>query len=139
MGTEQTPTAPPRWELAAEKITVRIRWFGVLLGAAYVNLGAADGQRLVLNAILALGAGFTVLDTGYSLRGRVFLGPYPLFISAMESLFIGLLCYYGGGLDSPFRYYYLLSIICCAIRYSRRTTTVTCLLHGLSYSLLHLV
>jgi signal transduction histidine kinase len=139
MGTDRTPAAPPRWELAAEKITVRIRWFGVLLGAAYVNLGAADGQRLVLNAILAVGAAFTVLDTWYSLRGRVFLGPYPLFISAMESLFIGVLCLSDGKVDSPFRYYYLLSLICCAIRYSRQTTVMTCLLHGLSYGLLHLV
>jgi signal transduction histidine kinase len=138
MGTEALSAAQPRWELAAEKITVRIRWFGVLLGYAHVNLGAADGQRLVLNAILGLGAAFTVLDTWYSFRGRVFLGPYPLFISAMESLFIGLLCLYDTGVDSPFRYYYLLSLICCAIRHSRTTTVITCLMHAVSYALLHL-
>ena len=40
-----------------------------------------------------LGAGYALLDTYYSLRGRVFLGRYPLAVSSMEALFIGLLCY----------------------------------------------
>ena len=35
----------------------------------------------------------------------------------MESVFIALLCYHDTGLASPFRWYYLLSLICCAIRY----------------------
>jgi signal transduction histidine kinase len=34
----------------------------------------------------------------------------------MESIFIALLCYHDTGLDSPFRWYYLLSLICCSIR-----------------------
>ena len=34
----------------------------------------------------------------------------------MESVFIALLCYHDTGLDSPFRWYYLLSLICCSIR-----------------------
>jgi len=83
-----------------------------------------------------LGALFTILDTFYSWRGRVFLGRYPLVISLMEAVFIGLLCYFESGLDSPFRYYYLLSLICCAIRYSTMLTAITCALDCVSYTLL---
>src|SRR5262245_18404219 len=108
---------PPRWELAAESIAIKIRWVGVLFGYLSVNLGPADAHRLVLNALRALGAVYTLLDTIHSFRGRVFLGRYPLFTSAMEAVFIGLLCHFHTGLNSPFRYYYLLSLICCAIRY----------------------
>src|SRR5947207_5082410 len=135
-----TPTAiPSRWELAAETIAVKIRWFGLLVGYVLVNLDdRGDGQRAVLNAILALGAVYALLDTYYSLRGRVFLGRYPLCVSLMEALFIGLLCFYHGGLESSFRYYYLLSLICCAIRYSSRVTYATCALHWASFSLLYL-
>ncbi len=49
--------------------------------------------------------------------GEVFLNRWPLFVSLMESVFIALLCYHDTGLASPFRWYYLLSLICCAIRY----------------------
>jgi signal transduction histidine kinase len=56
----------------------------------------------------------------------------------MESLFIGLLCYYHGGLESSFRYYYLLSLICCAIRYSSRVTLATYAVHCASYTVLYL-
>jgi signal transduction histidine kinase len=129
---------PPRWELAAETIAVKIRWFGLLLGYVLVNLDSGHDSRLILNAILALGTVYTLLDTYFSVRGRVFLGRYPLSISAMEALFIGLLCFYHGGLDSPFRFYYMLSLICCAIRYSSRITYATCALHCASYSLLYL-
>jgi two-component system NtrC family sensor kinase len=128
-----------RWELAAETIAVKIRWFGLLIGALVVNLDDRSSEhRVILNAILTLGAVYTVLDTYYSLRGRVFLGAYPLSISVMESLFIGLLCFYHGGLESNFRYYYLLSLICCAIRYSSAVTYLTWGLHGASYTLLYL-
>ena len=48
--------------------------------------------------------------------GEVILKGWPLLVSAMESLFIALLCYHDTGLDSPFRWYYLLSLICCSIR-----------------------
>src|SRR5262249_19796702 len=97
-----------------------------------------DPHRPILNAILALGAVYVLLDTYYSLRGRVFLARYPLSISLMEALFIGLLCFFHGGLDSSFRYYYFLSLICCAIRYSTQVTYTTCALHCASYSLLYL-
>jgi two-component system NtrC family sensor kinase len=128
---------PQRWELAAEHIAVKIRWFGLLIGYVLVQVGEPR-DRAVLHGILALGAGFALLDTWYSLRGRVFLGREPLVISFMEALFIGLLCYFHDGLDSPFRYYYLLSIICCAFRYPNHVTLLTCILHAASYTLLYL-
>ena len=124
-----------RWELAAEAIAVKIRWFGLVVGFLLVNFGsptsAARGRSTPSSPS---GSAFTALDTAFFLRGRVFLGGYPLVISAMEALFIGLLCYYDAGLDSPFRFYYLLSLICCAIRYPPRTTYVTCGLDCLSYA-----
>jgi len=130
---------PSAWELAAETIAVKIRWFGLLIGYFLVNLEPdGEGSRPILNAILALGTAYTLLDTYHSLRGRVFLGRYPLFISLMEALFIGLLCYYHGGLDSSFRYYYLLSLICCAIRHRPQVTYASCALHCVSYGLLYL-
>jgi signal transduction histidine kinase len=128
-----------RWELAAENVAVRIRWFGLLVGCLIVNLpGPLEAHRTVLDALLAVGALYTLCDTYHSLRGRVFLGNQPLFVSAMEALFIGLLCYYGGGLESPFRYYYLLSLICCAVRHPSRITYATWGLHAASCTLLYL-
>jgi signal transduction histidine kinase len=139
MATLPLSTVPARWELAAETIAVKIRWFGLLVGYVLVNVSHVPGySRAVLNAILALGATYALLDTYYSLRGKVFLGRYPLSISLMEALFIGLLCYYHDGMDSPFRYYYFLSLICCAIRYSSLVTYATCALHCASYVLLYL-
>src|SRR5215813_7093908 len=106
MAVASSTVAPPRWELAAETIAVKIRWFGLLVGYALVNLHHPPAAHAaVLNAILALGAGYALLDTAHNLRGRVFLGSWPLLISVMEALFIGLLCFYHDGLDSPFRYY----------------------------------
>jgi signal transduction histidine kinase len=129
---------PSPWELAAEAITVKIRWFGLLVGYVLVNVGShGPEQRAVLNALLTLGAGYTLLDTWYSLRGQVFLGRYPLVISSMEALFITLLCYHDTGLESAFRYYYFLSLICCAVRHTSRVTYLTCVLHGAGYSLLY--
>ena len=134
MATELPPPSgraqpvSPRWELDAETIAVKIRWFGLFLGYLYVNTSAHDHQ-LILNAILALGAGYALLDSLASLRGRVFLGRSPLVVSLMEALFIGLLCYYQGGLENSFRFYYLLSLICAAIRHSVRVTYVTCAFH----------
>src|SRR5688500_10929658 len=114
-----------RWELAAEAIAVQIRWFGLVVGFLLVNFGSPTSAHAVLNAILLLGVGFTAIDTAFFFRGRVFLRDFPLLISAMEALFIGLLCAYESGPDSPFRFYYLLSLICCASRYPRRSTCVT--------------
>lgn len=130
--------APTAWELDAEAIAVRIRWFGLLVGYLLVNLADHTAPRqAVLNALLTLGAVYTILDSYESFHGRVFLGRYPLVVSSMEALFIGLLCYYDHGLDSPFRYYYFLSLICCAIRQPSAITYLTCAFHCLSYGLLY--
>ena len=130
---------PGQWELAAETIAVKIRWFGLLVGYLLVNVGAArESHRAFLNAILALGTVYALVDTYYGLRGQVFLRRYPLIISLMESVFIGLLCFFHGGLESSFRYYYLLSLICCAIRYSSQVTFATCAIHCASYGTLYL-
>jgi signal transduction histidine kinase len=129
---------PSPWELAAEAIAVKIRWFGLVIGYAIVNVDDhSPERRAVLNAILSLGAVYTVLDTWYSARGRVFLGRYPLTVALMEALFIGLLCFCDRGPDSSFRYYYLLSLICCAIRHPPYVTYLTCAAHCLSYGLLY--
>jgi signal transduction histidine kinase len=139
MATTVTPPVPSSWELAAERIAVKIRWFGLVVGYVLVNVDdSLDGHRAILNAILALGAIYALLDTLHGVRGQVFLGRYPLCISFMEALFIGLLCYYHGGLESAFRYYYLLSLICCAVRYSSRVTFATYVLHCASYTVLYL-
>lgn len=131
------PSQPSPWELASETIAVKIRWFGLVVGYALVNVDTAPGRdALLLNAILALGAIFTLVDTWHSYRRRIFLGGYPLVISAMEALFIGLLCYFDGGFDSAFRYYYFLSLVCCAIRYSSEVTYATCAMHCLSLGIL---
>jgi signal transduction histidine kinase len=135
MATVRTSAVLSRWELAAETIAIKMRWFGLLVG--YVLSMAADpAQRPVLHAILALGAVYALFDTYQSLRGRVFLGHWPLLVSAMEALFIGLLCYFHDGLESSFRYYYILSLICCAVRYPSKVTYATFALHSLSYTLL---
>lgn len=127
-----------RWELAAENIAVKIRWFGLLFGYLLVNVGEVE-HRAVLNAILALGVVYALIDTVYRLRGAIFLRRWPLLISCMEALFIAMLCYYHQGLDSAFRYYYMLSLICCAIRHSPRVTYITWALHTTSFVTLYFV
>lgn len=126
------------WDLAAETVTVRIRWFGLCVGYALVNIVGRDpGSRAVLNAILTLGAGYAIIDTVWSLRGKVFLARSPLIISLMESVFIGLLCYFDHhGVESPFRFYYFLSLLVCAIRHSPAMTYATFALHAISFSCL---
>jgi signal transduction histidine kinase len=137
MSVEVSANLEP-WELASEAIAVKIRWFGLILGYLYINFGSPSSSPLLLNAIMTFGLGFTLFDTWYSWRGQVFLGYYPLAISCMEAIFIGLLCYFDTHLNSPFRFYYLLSLICCAIRSSSSITYITCALDCLSYSSLFL-
>jgi len=130
-----TMREPSGWELAAESITVKIRWFGVVVGYLLVNLldRPAENHRPEMNAILTLGAMYALVDTWWSLRGKVFLSRWPLIISLMEAVFIGLLCYFDLGLESPFRFYYFLSLLVCAIRYSPAVTIATFALHSISY------
>jgi signal transduction histidine kinase len=139
LGARSAGLPPSPWELAAEAIAVKIRWFGLLVGYLVVNLSAGPSeQRAILNAILTLGAGYTLLDTWFSLRARIFLGRAPLVISLMETVFIALLCFFDKGLESPFRFYYFLSLICCAVRHPSSITYATCALHCLSYGCLYL-
>ncbi len=146
--TATSPRDDRSFELSAEAITVRIRWFGLAVGYALVNFLGREtsgthavlpewlSNRQVLNGILTLGAVFAIADTYFSLRGRVFLSRVPMVISLMEALFIGLLCHFDEGLESPFRFYYFLSLLVCAFRYSRWITYSTFGLHGLSFAIL---
>jgi signal transduction histidine kinase len=126
-----------RWDLAAEAIAVKVRWFGVIIGLLLVETRSDFvANAAALRWILALGAAYAVVDTYFSLRGRVFLERLPLLVSLLEAVFIGLLCHFDRGVVSPFRYYYMMSLVSCAIRYDRRSTYLTCLLHCASYSAL---
>ena len=124
------------WELAAESIVVKIRWFGIAMGYVLVQTRLGVRDPWAVRAFLALGAGFAALDTIFHRRGEVFLKRRPLFISAMEATFIALLCYHDAGIDSPFRWYYLLSLICCAIRYRPSVAWTTFALHCASLAAL---
>ncbi len=122
--------------LAAEAITLKIRWFGLVIGYLLVNVLSPKSNQMALNAILTLGAGYAIIDTAWSYRGKVFLREWPIGISLMEAIFIGLLCHFDGGLDSSFRFYYFLSLLVCAIRYSPAVTCATFGLHAASYTTL---
>lgn len=124
-------------EFATESIVVKIRWFGIVIGYALIwSRMETLRDPWALRAILALGAGYAALDTAFHQQGRGFLRRWPLFVSSMEAIFIALLCFYDTGLDSPFRWYYLLALICCAIRYRPRIAWLTFGFHVLSLSLL---
>jgi len=129
--------ADASWELPAESIAVKIRWFGLVVGLLLANFAVAAESRGPLNAILSFGLAFTLLDTAAFRAGRVFLRDQPLLVSGMEAVYIGLLCQLEAGPASPFRFYYLLSLICCAVRYAPRVTFVTCGLDGLSYAVVY--
>lgn len=105
------------WQLATESIVVRMRWFGIVIGYVLVQTRTGLHDPNAVRAILALGAGYAAIDSAFHRWGEVFLSRWPLFVSSMEAIFIALLCYHDTGLDSPFRWYYLLSALCCAIRY----------------------
>lgn len=126
METERPiPDGPEAAPDFAGSIVVKTRWFGIIVGILLVETRTGLRDPMMLRAFLALGAGYAILDTIFHRRGDVFLKGRPLFVSFMEALFIGLLSYYDTGLESPFRFYYLLSLICCAFRHSRRVTWVT--------------
>src|SRR4051794_4651689 len=93
------------WELATERIVVKIRWFGILMGVILIRARTGLHDPSAVRTFLALGAGYAALDTVYYRRGAVFLRRWPLFVSLMESVFIALLCSNDTRLDSPFRWY----------------------------------
>lgn len=130
---ETLPTTDSVWQLPAETITVRIHWFGLCVGYLLVNVLGNPTRRAELNGILTLGAVYALIDTWWSARSKVFLERWPLFISVMEALFIGLLCHFDQGLASLFRFYYFLSLIVCAFRNSPMVTLATLGLHCASY------
>ncbi|HET6423006.1 MAG TPA: ATP-binding protein [Planctomycetaceae bacterium] len=132
--TGPTPRTEFNWELEAQAITLRIRWFGIAVGYVLVNFLTNSPATFALNSILALGAVYALCDTWYSARGRIFLSEYPLSTSAMEAVFIGLLCHFDIGTQSPFRFYYILSLLVCAIRYTPITTYTTFAFHTASYA-----
>lgn len=122
------------WELAAESIVLKIRWFGIAMGLILVQTRSELRNPDAVRAFLALGASYALLDTIFYRMGEVFLKRVPLFVSAMEALFIALLCYHDTGLESPFRWYYLLSSICCALRFRPMITWLTFGFHCLSFA-----
>ncbi|MGZ0171111.1 MAG: sensor histidine kinase [Planctomycetales bacterium] len=143
MSSESASLDSFRFDLAAESITLRIRWFGVCVGFALVNLigpdllpPGASRDVLLLNTILGIGVAYVALDTFWSYRGKVFLSDWPLAVSLLETVFIGLLCHFDLGQESPFRFYYLLSVVVCAIRYAPVITYTTFLFHATSYTIL---
>lgn len=122
--------------LATESIVVKIRWFGIAMGYVLVQTRTGLHNPSAVRAFLALGAGYAALDTAFYKMGEVVLERWPVAVSLMESLFIALLCYHDTGLESPFRWYYLLSLICCAIRYRPAVTWMTFVSHCVSLSAL---
>lgn len=137
-GWLSTPADPA--ELSAEGVVIQIRWTGLALGFLLANVGLGEGNSaLTLNLLLAVGLVYTGLDTWFFRKKQIFLGDYPLFISMMEALFIGLLAHFHEGPSSPFRYYYLLSLLCCILRHGGSLVWVTCLLHIASWTALCLV
>lgn len=137
----QIPEVDPlsRWDLAAEAIAVRIRWFGLVIGFSYVNIVSYSDERMLLNVLLCFGLAYTVLDTWSNRQGRVLLANWPLLVSGFETIFIGLLCYFENYLETPFRNFYLLSLLCCAIRQTVQVTLITFVMHSLSYGLLYII
>jgi signal transduction histidine kinase len=138
MGSERSEKRS--WVLAAESIVVQLRWFGVAMGYILVQSRTGLHNPSAVRAFLALGAGYAALDTAFHRMGEIFLGRWPLFVSMMESVFIALLCYHDTWLDSPFRWYYLLSSICAAIRFRPAVAWITSGMHvaslaGLAWTL----
>ncbi len=122
-----------RWELAAESTVVKLRWFGIVMGYILVQTRTGLHDPWAVRAFLALGAGYAALDLAFWQMGEVILKGWPLVVSLMESVFIALLCYHDTGLNSPFRWYYLLSLICCSIRNRAEVAWWTLAFHGLSF------
>src|SRR4029079_6862993 len=94
----------------------------------------------LLNLLLSVGLTYACIDTYCFLRGKVFiLSRYPLVVSFLETIFITLLCRYDTGLNSPYRYYYLLSLLVSAIRYPVLVPYISCMMHCMSFTLLYIV
>src|SRR5436190_18551624 len=129
------------WERVAALIVIKIQWFGLAMGYLLANLGGRDQDSThLLNVLLAVGLTYACIDAYCFFRGKVFiLSRYPLVVSFLETIFITLLCRYDTGLNSPYRYYYLLSLLVTAIRYPILVPYLSCMMHCVSFTLLYLV
>lgn len=125
--------------MSPEIIVLKIRWIGVVLGLLWINLAPAAKHPAMVNGILLLGLAYALWDTWATMQSWKLDQRYPLAISVLEAIFIGLLCYFDTGLDSPFRYYYLLSLMICALRYEPLVTYVTFGLHSASFGSIYLL
>lgn len=136
-------TARPvsEWDRDAAGLLVKIQWFGLLVGFFLANVpGRQPDSPMLLNLLLSVGLVYTAIDTWYYFRGEVFfLSQFPLIVSFLETIFITLLCRYDHGLDSPYRFYYLLSLLVVAIRYPRIVPYISCFMHCVSFTLLFFV
>ncbi|HMP58232.1 MAG TPA: histidine kinase dimerization/phospho-acceptor domain-containing protein [Gemmatales bacterium] len=129
-----------RWDLTAEAIALKIRWFGLVVGLVLANWPSRlPRDTAALHAILAVGLLYTLLESLSWRRGRIFLGRHPLVCSFLEAGYIFALCTFDIGASSPFRYYFLLSLVLAAVRHPLWVPYVTCALHGGSFGLLLLL
>src|SRR5262249_29385039 len=85
-----------------------------------------------VRAFLALGAGYAALELAFWRMGGVIFRSWPLLVSGLESIFIALLGYHDTGLNSPFRWYYLLSPICSSLQNLAEDAWWTLAVHSLS-------
>jgi len=51
--TPEPEPSPARWDVAAESVAVKIRWFGLVVGYLYANVGAS-ADPVPLNVLLGL-------------------------------------------------------------------------------------
>ena len=63
-------TERSRWELAAESIVVKLRWFGVVMGYILVQTRTGLHDPWAVRAFLALGAGYAGARPGVLADGR---------------------------------------------------------------------
>ena len=139
--TNWTTPIPSDWERDSAGILVKIQWFGLLVGLFLANVpGREPDSQLLLNLLLLVGLVYACFDSYSYFRGEVFLlSRFPLVVSFLETIFITLLCRYDIGLNSPYRFYYLLSLLVAAIRYPVFVPYLSCLMHCISYTMLFYV
>ena len=140
LSRRRPPAASSPWELAAETIAVKIRWFGLLVGYVLVNLepprprpaGRPQRHPAARRSPTRCSTPTTACAAGSSSAARRWSS------RSWRRCSSACCATSTRGLDSPFRYYYFLSLICCAIRHASHVTYATCALHCLSYGLLYL-
>ena len=129
--TDGPPQAAVDLRAELDWISVRVRWIGLLIGYALVNLlpPAVDAlplRTLTLNLLLLAGTVMTAIGTLCTLDNKPLFRNQPLAAAVLEALVITLLCHYDRGLDSPFRFYYFIALVIAGLRY-RPLVSWTCL------------